>query len=293
MFVAVSQPIFIIGVGRSGSSIFHQIFAHHPQVVWLSNFCDVHPDRPEVNRRLMRALDLPVIGPALASYYDPSECYRFWDHYYRGFSVPCRDLVAEDLTPRTQSRLTHVLATMRTRTRQRHLIKITGWPRIGFLRALFPDALFINVIRDGRSVASSFLNVDWWWGWRGPNQWRWGNLTPEQSQEWERHNRSFVALAGLQWCILMDALEASKSQLSADRLFEIRYEDFCGDPIGLFRQAVEFAQLEWRPGFEAHVKRQQLRNENEKWRKELSVQQQATLENVLASRLVRYGYGSL
>ena len=39
--------------------------------------------------------------------------------------------------------------------RPRLLCKITGWPRIGFLHAVFPKREFINVIRDGRAVASS------------------------------------------------------------------------------------------------------------------------------------------
>lgn len=288
--MAVSQPIFIVGVGRSGSSIFHQIFAHHPNVVWLSRFCDEYPERPEVNRRLMRALDIPVLGPRLAAHFDPGECYTFWDHYFQGFSTPCRDLRADDATPRARAGVSKALDGMRTSTRQRHLLKITGWPRIGFLQAMFPDARFIHILRDGRPVASSFLNVDWWWGWRGPNHWRWGELSSDQASTWNRHHRSFVALAGLQWCILMDAMEASKPLFEAGQLLEIRYEDVCDDPVARFRQAVEFSQLPWSPDFESYIRRQRLRNENEKWRKELTTQQQDILEDVLRDRLARYGY---
>jgi omega-hydroxy-beta-dihydromenaquinone-9 sulfotransferase len=288
--VAVSQPIFIVGVGRSGSSIFHQIFARHPNVVWLSRLSDTYPERPEVNRRLMRGLDVPLLGPALFARFDPGECYPFWDHFYQGFSLPFRDLRADDVTPRARERVTRALDGLRTPRRPRHLLKITGWPRIGFLQAMFPDARFIHVLRDGRPVASSFLNVDWWWGWRGPAHWRWGELSEEHARTWERHERSFVALAGIQWNILMDAMEASKPGLPPSQLLEVRYEDVCTDPVGLFRKAVEFAGLEWSSRFESTVRAQRLRSENEKWRKELTEKQQSVLEDVLGSRLARYGY---
>lgn len=290
MLVAVFQPIFIVGVGRSGSSIFHQLFAHHPNVVWLSRLSDAHPERPEINRRLMRALDVPLAGPLLYSRFDPGECYTFWDHFYQGFSVPCRDLRADDVPPPAAKRIVAALDGLLTSRRQRHLIKITGWPRIGFLKAIFPDARFIHVLRDGRPVASSFLKVDWWWGWRGPAHWRWGELSPEHAEEWDRHDRSFVALAGIQWKILMDAMEKSKPGLSPGQLLEIRYEDVCADPVAQFRSAVDFAGLQWSPGFESYVRGQQLRNENAKWRGELSPPQQAVLEAVLSESLARYGY---
>lgn len=288
--MAVTQPIFIVGVGRSGSSIFHQLFAHHPNVVWLSRLSDAYPTRPEVNRRLMRGLDLPMLGPLLYSRFDPGECYPFWDHFYPGFSLPFRDLGEDDVTPPVLSGVTRALEGICTARRGRNLLKITGWPRIGFLKAIFPDALFIHVLRDGRPVASSFLKVDWWWGWRGPTHWRWGELSPEHALEWERHGRSFTALAGIQWKILMDAMEASKPQLSATELLEVRYEDVCANPVAWFRKAVEFSRLEWSPRFEGFLRGQVLRNENQKWRNDLTAKQQAILEEVLAGHLSRYGY---
>ncbi len=57
----VSRPIFIIGVGRSGSSIFHQIFSHHPQVAWLSRLSEQYPDLAWPNRLLMSAINYPAL----------------------------------------------------------------------------------------------------------------------------------------------------------------------------------------------------------------------------------------
>jgi hypothetical protein len=60
------------------------------------------------------------------------------------------------------------------------------------------------------------LNVDFWSGWRGPQNWRWGELTAKQRQEWERFDRSFVALAGIELKILSKALEQAKQDVKDD-----------------------------------------------------------------------------
>ena len=286
----MSRPIIIVGVGRSGSTVFHHVMCRHPSVTWLSQLSDRYPDKPAPSRLLMRSVDLPALGGLVRRYVDPGECYGFWDHHYRGFSMPCRDLVAGDATPDVGARVGAFLAQLATAARTRPLLKITGWPRIGFLNEVFPDAVFIHVLRDGRAVASSFLKVDWWGGWRGPSNWRWGELSPAHQEEWERHGRSFLALAGIQWKILMDAMEAAKRSLTPGRLLEIRYEDVCADPLKLFRRAMDFSGLEWSTGFESVVRSWTFRSENDKWQRDFTAQQQSSLEDVLGSYLPRYGY---
>lgn len=287
---AVEQPLFIMGVGRSGSSIFFQLLARHPQVSWLSRVSDLTPGRSWVNRLVMRGLDSPALFGWLTRYADPSEAYGWWDRRYPGFSRPCRDLVAADVTALARTRIIRSLAANLTPRRTRALVKITGWPRTGFLYEIFPDARFIHVLRDGRPVASSFLNVDWWLGWRGPTNWLWGDLSAEHEAEWEAHDRSFIALAGIQWKLLMDAMERARAALPPGRFLDIRYEDLCADPVTVYRRATEFAGLSWTPGFERTVRRAGLRSENEKWRRDFSPAQQRTLEAVLGPYLERYGY---
>jgi hypothetical protein len=262
----------------------------HPSVAWLSSISDRHPDKPALGRFLMRLIDFPAVGELVSWYVDPGECYQFWDYHYRGFSMPCRDLVAGDATPDVVARVPAYLNQMTTAARARPLLKITGWPRLGFLNEVFPDALFIHVLRDGRAVANSFLKVDWWRGWRGPGNWRWGDLSSSHQQEWNRHDRSFVALAAIQWKIFMDAMEVAKRSVPAERLLEVRYEDVCADPLKLFRQATDFTGLEWSSGFEEVVRRRGLRSENDKWRRDFTPRQQAILEDVLGPYLLRYGY---
>ena len=129
------------------------------------------------------------------------------------------------------------------RRRNRLLLKITGWPRIGYLNEMFEDARFIHIMRDGRAVASSLMHVDFWRGWYGPQGWRAGMLSPEDQALWESYDRSFTALAGIEWRIQMRAMEAARKQLDPRLFMEVRHEAFCEQPMKTFRRVLEFAEL--------------------------------------------------
>jgi Sulfotransferase family len=286
----IEKPIFVVGAGRSGSSLFHQMFTEHPHVAWMSTLCDRHPEHLGRHRALMYGIDLPLIGRLFRRRWESAECYDFWNYFYRGFAQPCRDLRADDATPRVKAILRRALEGLVTPRRSRPLVKITGWPRLGFLHAVFPDAHFIHVYRDGRAVANSLLQVDFWRGWQGPAQWRWGTLDAELQQEWESHGRSFVALAGIQWKILMRAVESARKLIPAGKFMDVRYEDFAKNPIETLRQVAGFCDLGWAGGFEQALSRYEVESANYKWQKDLDPAQQRVLLAVLGEELRKYGY---
>lgn len=286
----IEQPIFVVGAGRSGSSLFHQMFTEHPGVAWMSALCDRYPDRLSRHRALMRAIDAPWIGALLKRHWESAECYEFWDRCFRGFSQPCRDLRADDATPRVKANIQRAVAGLVTRGRPRLLVKITGWPRVGFLHAVFPDARFIHVYRDGRAVANSLLQVDFWRGWQGPEQWRWGPLDDGLQCEWQAHDRSFVALAGIQWKILMRAAGAAKRAVPAGNFMDVRYEEFAKHPVETFREVTDFCGLDRNAGFERALSRYHVESANYKWKQDLDAAQQAVLLAVLDEELRSHGY---
>jgi len=266
------------------------MLSHHPHVAWLSPECSKHPNRPWLNRTAMRFIDTPLLDRYIRKKIYPGEWYDFWDFHLPGFSEPCRDLNKADVSPRIDTILKKIMGSMLTPKRNRLLIKTTGWPRIGFLKEIFPDAKFIYILRDGRAVASSLLNVPWWSGWRGPANWRWGELTPSYRAKWEKYGQSFVVLAGIEWEILTAAYESAKKGIPANDLLEIRYEDLCQDPLKIFQKVVEFSTLEWPKQFKTAVKRFSMKNTNDKWKNHLSAEQQRILGEMLKDSLKKYGY---
>ena len=191
----ITKPIFIVGTGRCGSTLFHRLLATHPRLMWLSGFSHRFPDKPSLNRRAVTAAGSPWLRGILAKKVRPAEAYGFWDAHAYGFSEPCRDLVRSDVSAKVKKQIRAALQAMLTPERNRMLVKITGWPRMGFLNEIFEDAKFIHIKRDGRAVASSLLHVGFWRGWYGPQGWRAGLLSPEDQATWESYDRSFTAFS--------------------------------------------------------------------------------------------------
>ncbi|MDC0275386.1 sulfotransferase [Verrucomicrobiales bacterium] len=282
-------PLFIISSGRAGSTIFHRILCEHPSVSWLTALADKYPGRPGLQRKFMGAVDIPVAGRVFSKIY-PEECYTFWEYLVPGFRRPCRDLRDDDVTVRNANRVREALRSIPTVSRPLLSLKLTGWPRIGMLNEIFPDARFIHVIRDGRAVANSFLAVPWWLGWGGPEKWRWGPLSQEHLLEWEENDRSFVALAAIQWKIYLNAYESSIKSIAPERLLEVRYEDLCNQNEEVFSTVLDFCNLENSNRFTQALAKFKLHSEDAKWRRDLKPHQQAILEQSLEANLRKYNY---
>ncbi len=286
-----TEPIIIVGTGRCGSTVFHHLLSKHPKLAWLPGvLCRRFPQKPELQNLFNRGLDYPILGKVLGEEITPAECYPFWEYHCKGFSAPYRDLLASDVTEKTKQRVRAAMSKITTEERDRLLLKITGWPRIGFLSEIFEGAKFIHVVRDGRAVVNSQLDTYFWNGWSGPENWSWGELSPAQREEWDSYGQSFVVLAAIQWKILMDAMESAKTSLSEDNFLELKYEDICSDLRDTFRTVTEFCGLKWTAEFEREIGKRKLKNTNDKFKRDLTAQQQRDLEEVLEDYLRRYDY---
>ena len=95
----IADPLFIIGTGRCGSTVFHDVLAYHPRLTWLSRLTNNYPHKPWVNSSLMRLLSLPGGEAIVRSKISPLEGYPFWEQLYRSFTAPYQDLTADDVMP--------------------------------------------------------------------------------------------------------------------------------------------------------------------------------------------------
>ena len=44
----IARPVFILGTGRSGTTLFLNVLAFHPDFTWFSTFSKRFPDHPSV-----------------------------------------------------------------------------------------------------------------------------------------------------------------------------------------------------------------------------------------------------
>jgi hypothetical protein len=93
--------------------------------------------------------------------------------------------------------------------------------RMGLLAGLFPEARFVHIVRDVRSVALSLVEMPQEWGTR---------TVPEGAARW-RHRVGRGHAEGL--------------ALGPDRYLEVRYEDLVTDAERELRRILEFLLLPW------------------------------------------------
>jgi hypothetical protein len=287
---------FVLGTGRCGSTLVHEVIARHPHVGFVSNLEDRIAVGPASLGRWNQTLHAHL--PARFAQkgrlrFAPSEGYRILGRQVSPMLVaPSRDLVAGDVTPWLDARLRRFFASrLHAQRKPMFLHKFTGWPRARFLHRVFPETRFVHVVRDGRGVANSFLQMPWWRGYEGPEAWGWGRLREDAAQSWEDSNRSFAVLAGLHWKMLIDAAEAARAELPEDRWLEIRYEDFVAAPRERMAELLDFLHLAWSPAFERGFASHRFSAERtDAYRRDLGIHDVAMIDAVLAHDLRRLGY---
>lgn len=289
------QYVFVIGTGRCGSTLTEEILCRHPEVGFISNLDDrlqLPSSATRFNGWLYRRLPAAVADNRLMKI-APSEAYRTLD---RGvspiLSSPFRDLDARDASPWLAGRLEAFLAE-RAAAQQAgtFLHKFTGWPRAAFLHQVFPTARFIHVVRDGRAVANSWLQMPWWLGFGGPERWQWGPLPPDLAATWADADRSFALLAALLWRMLVDAYDRARAAVPEDAWLEIRYEDVTSHPRDAFDAMLGFCGLEWCDEFERGLARHRLSTSRvDAFRRDLDPAELARMTQAIAPALEAHGY---
>ncbi|MEN3314757.1 MAG: hypothetical protein V7605_991 [Acidimicrobiaceae bacterium] len=289
-----SSMLFLLGTGRCGSSLLHRVVAGHGATGFVSNVDELlAPLDLKGTRNPALYARAAMLARAGLPRFGPSEAYRLLDRQVSPIiSSTGRDLVASDVTPWLEGRMRRFFA--RRAAAQGCGVfthKLTGWPRVGFLRAVFPDARFVHIVRDGRAVANSWLQMDWWAGWRGPSAWRWGPLPSDYADEWDASDRSFPLLAGLGWKMLIDAFADARIAVPPEQWLELRYEDLVADPRQTVSSVLEFAGLDWTPQFEASFAGQHFSvARDEAYLRDLDLRSVGLLDASLSDHLLRLGY---
>ena len=152
------------------------------------------------------------------------------------------------------------------------------------LEKLFPDALFVNLIRDGRDAALSFLELP-------------AGLVTET---W-MHPRTPAEFA-CQWRTEVAAARRLGQRIGS-RYLEVRYEELVGDVEGVLRRICDFAWLGYEPAMadyagnvdvSAKPHQQRLREPPTKgvrdWRKQMSPADVAAFEHIAGDLLRKLGY---
>ena len=245
-YTSVEKPIFILGTGRSGTTILGIVLSMHREVGYLNE--------PKAMWHLIHPHE-DIIG----NYSQAEAKYR---------------LTSQDATNQMRQHAFQLFGAYLTATRSKRLVD--KYPelifRVDFVRALFPDARFIFLVRNGwdtcRSIAtwSKRLGVqingekhDWW----GINDRKWRLLVEQlvkmdpafseiadEVECFERH----LDRAAVEWIVTMrEGLHLMRA--SPDYIHLVRFEDLTSQPDETLSVLCDFCELPTDATFRGYARR--------------------------------------
>jgi hypothetical protein len=206
-----------VGEARSGTTLLRVMLDAHPQlsIPPESYFVSgLYPFRSRYERG--GGFDLPLFAKELQGL-----------HKFRDWDLPNDVLAAAFAEPMPGGTYPDAIRLLyRTyagvHEKPRYGDKSPGYvTRMKLLTQLFPEARFVHIVRDVRSVALSLTEMPKEWG---------TNTVPEGAARW-RHRVSRGHREG--------------TALGPDRYVEVRYEDLVADTERELRRLMEFLLLPW------------------------------------------------
>lgn len=240
---------------RSGTTIIFEAFARHEALGWLSGYTERYPRWPSLNllKPLLDNRLFSVRGDKKQyqrSWFGnhllpgPAEAYGFWDHY-TGIDFSRGYLVGQEATEKTCTNVRRAIGrVMRYQSADRFATKLTGPSRMDYLNSIFSDALFVQVIRDGRAVVHSLSRVDFWAGKGGFDRPFWGDELPaDAAARWRESGNDPLVLTAVQWAHIVSTTRREGRALGPGRYAEVRYETFVENPLKEIERLYEFSGL--------------------------------------------------
>lgn len=224
---------FVIGCGRSGTTVTGEVLGWHPQTRYL--FEPYH---------LWAAVDTRT---DVTGVYTSGEAHCLLDQ--------------NSWSPEIQRRFDRLFG--RWEVHRRHQLLVEKNPinsmRIGYLRRLSPGCRFIHLVRDGRDVVRSIEQLsifgeyriaglhpyNLWWGVADK---KWSTLASDLlTRQYFSGDLTFLrddrARAACEWIVSLEEVDRWRPVL-ADDLLDVRYEELTRDPDHELRRIAAFLRVE-------------------------------------------------
>jgi Sulfotransferase family len=296
----VDRPIFFVGAPRSGTTIIFEAFSAHEELSWFSNYLHKFPRLPFLSLISRLGYSNDYLGSkkqnGASAFRLPRpyavECYPAWEvccgkKFRTDYLINAKASQAE-----RDKAIGLVLDVMRYQGKSRFATKITGPTRMCYLDSIFPDALYVHVVRDGRAVVNSLMKIEFWkegGGYEKP--WWQGGLSEEDMEVYRRHDKSPLVLAAIQWRRIMTIARQEAAAIDPRRYIEIRYEDTLQQPFATLDRIIEFSQLKHSEKVHDYIKtKSSLKDMNFKFSKDLKGGDISLLNEVLGDVNSQYGY---
>lgn len=302
----IRNPVFMIGMPRSGTTAISEALSLHPALGWFSNYlgrvpglpCVAYLDRITNNSsfgwllRGKKSQSKGLISSLRRLLPHTDEAFAIWERCC-GSKFLWDYLINQTASANERECIQkYIHRVLRYQNKKRFFTKLTGPSRICYLKSIFPDSFFIHTIRDPRAVISSLKQVPFWKDGKGLREPWWQNgLPPEYIEEWKNHGETPVALAAVQWKRVVELTWEEKNLLLPTNYVEIRYEDFVLNSHGIMRKL--FSMLGLADSLEAHQYLSsfgEIRNMNYKFSENLTADEIIVIEEITEKIAYKAGY---
>jgi hypothetical protein len=276
----IVKPVFIIGPGRSGTTLLLRLMSLHPDLGWFSNWTNRFPKWPQLSiiSRLNDVEVLERVTRGRRKWPRPAEAYRIWNYCFTGFSEAASDWCGESINEEGVTRLTHLVKVhLKCHGKKRFLTKYIGWPRISFFKSIFPDVQFVYIDRDPRAVVFSYMKQKWWFKDRQDFL-----ETMSTKERLEFYAGKYLAY------------HQAKQRFSVSQDYtQAYYEQLIENPLGVLRKLCERTALTFCYEFERRVATWSIiKGTDQLWKQTLSLTEQRYLTTLLEDPLEAMGYGT-
>jgi hypothetical protein len=238
-------------------------------------------------------------------------------------AVPHDELSVELLTPHIRQRILRRLGAFSSGATFLIEKTVENCVRVPYVQAVFPDARYIHLIRDGRDVVESVYRE-----WTRPPDWGyilkkvrtypltdafdyavsyagstlWKAIAYDRTQvpdPWgarylgiheDLATKDLLEVCAIQWACSVGMSLAALARLPAERVLTIRYEAFVQHPGDYLRQIAQFAGFDPSPYSQFSDLESVSRNNIGKGRRCLNEQQQSLVLPHIQDKLVFLGY---
>ena len=241
---AIPEPIFLVGAERSGTTLLRLMLDHHPHIAFHSEF--------EFVVDYFRDNDYPLVN----DYYE----YLATDRLFQSSNFEIDSSLS-------YPQLVNSFLVQKREGTGKHFVGATVHRHFDRLLQIWPDAKFIHIVRDGRDVARSCINMNWAGNvWAGSDRWI------EVEKLWSE----------------------LKEIIPTDRYIEVHYETLISEPVKTLTSLCNFIGTSYDPAMLDYSQSTTYDLPNSKllwqWKSKLSRREIQLLEAKMGNMLVKHGY---
>lgn len=249
--VNVKPPLFVIGHWRTGTTLLHELLVRDERFTYPNTYQCMAPSHFLLTARFLgpmvdllmprkRPMDNMAVGWRRPQEDEFALMNLGIGSNYRDWAFPNQAidydqyLTLEDLSEEETEAWKQAFVWFLKRltvydARQVVLKSPTHTARLSTLLQLFPDAKFLHIVRNPRSVLPSTVRT-------------WTRMTDALAFQ-RRENEYSVKGRVEVFQKMYDRFFKERELLTSDQLHELRYEDLVQDPLGVLRNAYEKLSL--------------------------------------------------